>query len=71
MNLLDLRGGVGKERGIHGVVGDQTQKEKDSHGDQKNPYDLMLQLFFDGILYHGFSSSNIPSTAFFGRGYRS
>ncbi len=55
MNLLDLRGGVGEEGGIHGMVGDQTQKEKDRHSDQQNSYDLMLQLFFDRILYHGFS----------------
>jgi len=41
------------------MVGDQTQKKKNSHSDQKNPYDLMLQLFFDGILYHGFSSLKI------------
>jgi hypothetical protein len=56
MNLFDLRGSVGKERGVHGVVGDQTQKKKNSHGDQENSYDLMLQLFFDGILYHISSS---------------
>jgi hypothetical protein len=56
MNLFDLRGSVGKERGVHGVVGDQTQKKKNSHGDQENSYDLMLQLFFDGILCHISSS---------------
>jgi hypothetical protein len=56
MNLFDLRGGVGKERGIHGVIRDQTQKEKNAEGDQENPYDLVLQLFFDGIFYHGISS---------------
>jgi hypothetical protein len=38
------------------VVGDQTQKKKNPCSDQKNPYDLVLQLFFDGIFYHGFSS---------------
>jgi hypothetical protein len=47
MNLFHPWGGVGKERGVHGVVGDQTQKKKNSHSDQKNPDDLMLQLFFD------------------------
>jgi hypothetical protein len=56
MNLFDLRGGVGKERGIHGAIREQTQKEKNSDGDQENPYDLVLQLFFDGIFYHGISS---------------
>jgi hypothetical protein len=33
MNLFHLWGGVGKERGVHGVVGDQTQKKKNSHSD--------------------------------------
>jgi hypothetical protein len=37
------------------MVRDQTQKEEDRHGDQQNPYDLVLQLFFDKILDHGFS----------------
>jgi hypothetical protein len=56
MNLLNFRGGIGKEGRIHGVIRDQTQEEKDSHSDQENSYDLMLQLFFDGILCHVFAS---------------
>jgi hypothetical protein len=34
MNALDLRGSVGKERGIHGMVRDQTEEEKDAYGNQ-------------------------------------
>jgi hypothetical protein len=42
INPLDLRRGVGKERGIHGVIRDQTEEEEDRHGDKQNSYDLML-----------------------------
>ena len=37
------------------MIRDQTQEEKDSHSDQENSNDLMLQLFFDGILCHVFA----------------
>jgi hypothetical protein len=41
MNALDLCRGVGKERGIHGMVRDQAKKEKDAYGNQQNSYDLV------------------------------
>jgi hypothetical protein len=56
MNPLDLCGGVRKERGIHGMVRDETKEEEDAYGNQQNPYDLMFQFFFNGILDHYFPS---------------
>jgi hypothetical protein len=56
MNALDLCRGVRKERRIHGMVRDQAKEEKDADGNQQNPYDLVFQFFFDGILDHYFPS---------------
>ena len=38
------------------MVRDQAEEEKDAYGNQQNPYDLVFQFFFNGILDHYFPS---------------